>query len=215
MSVANKFEYITIDDYLRDEEVTSVKREYVDGRVFAMGGANRRHNIIAGNIFTALHANLDGTPCRPYMEAFKARIREANCFYYPDVMVACDKLDEESIYTECPVLIAEVLSASTAAVDRREKLINYMKIPTLCEYLIVHQRRKKVEVYRKTEDGNWICSEFSNGDEIELASLPKGKFVISLDTIYKNVLSGDDTARVREGADKYYLSREEAELLDW
>ncbi len=215
MSVANKFEYITIDEYLKDEETASIKREYVDGRVFAMSGANRRHNIIAGNIFTALHGFLDGTPCRPYMEAFKARVRPANCFYYPDVMVACDNRDEESVYTDSPVLIVEVLSPSTAAVDRREKLINYMKIPTLREYLIVHQRRKRVELYRKIEDGSWICSEYIGGDEIELESLPDGKFVISLDTMYKNVLSGEGSTQVREEEEEYFLSREEAESLDW
>jgi hypothetical protein len=90
-----------------------------------------------------------------------------------------------------------------------------MKIPALQEYLIVHQRRKRVKLYGKIEDGSWICSEYSSGDEIQLESLPNGKFVISLDTIYRNVLSSEDSHQVREEAEEYFLSREEAESLDW
>jgi len=215
MAVANKLAYATVEEYLKAEETALVKHEYVDGRVFAMTGANRRHNIIAGNIFTTLHSFLEGTPCRPYMEAMKARVKSANCFYYPDVMVACDNSDDESLYTEEPVLIVEVLSPSTAAVDRREKLINYIKLPTLREYLLVHQRRKRVELYRKGDDGSWNLTEFSAGEQMVLESLPKGKMSISIDSIYKNVLNNSKIQEVQEEQEKYVLSGEEASALDW
>jgi Uma2 family endonuclease len=215
MAVVNKLRQVTVEEYLKSEETAAVKHEYVDGRVFAMTGANRRHNIITGNIFTVLHGFLDGTPCRPFMEAMKARVKAANCFYYPDVMVACDRNDDESVYTEEPVLIIEVLSPSTAAVDRREKLTNYLKIATLREYLIVHQRRKRVECYRKGDDGNWTMTEYSAGEQLTLRSLPKGELTISIDTIYKNVLSKDGTFEVHEEKEQYLLSPEEASALDW
>jgi len=197
---------MTVEEYLRTEETSPVKREYVDGRVFAMTGANRRHNIIAGNIFAGLHAFLNSTPCRPYMEAMKARVKAANCFYYPDVMVACDRFDAESVYTEEPILIVEVLSPSTAAVDRREKLVNYMKIPTLREYLIVHQSRRRVEVYRKGEDGIWSTIQYIGGEEVILESLPKGKFTLSIESIYQNIPAKEDTPSVHEEEEDYALS---------
>ncbi len=215
MSIASRLAYVTIEEYLKAEETASVKHEYVDGRVFAMSGANRRHNIIAGNIFTVLHGFLAGSRCRPYIEAFKARVNAANCFYYPDVMVACDNNDDESLYTEEAVLIIEVLSPSTAAVDRREKLTNYMKIPTLCEYMIVHQRRKKVELYRRIDDGNWDIAEFGVGEKVVLESLPKGKLIVSVDSIYQDVQSQGATLEVKEESEEYFLSREESVALDW
>jgi len=216
MTAAEKFEYMTVEEYLKFEEKSSTKHEYVDGRIFDVTGASRRHNIIGGNVFAVLHGFLDGTPCRPFIEAMKARVRTANCFYYPDVMVACDEsAAEESVYTECPVLIVEVLSPSTAAVDRREKLTNYTKIPTLVEYLIVHQRYRRVELYRKDHDANWTKTEYRGMDHLVLESLPKGKLTISLDTIYKNVSLKHGSLEVQEGEEEYYISAEEAEALDW
>lgn len=206
MPTAKALELMTVEEYLRTEETSPVKREYVDGRIFAMTGANRRHNIISGNIFSALHSFLSGTPCRPFIEAMKARVKAANCFYYPDVMVACDKGDLESVYTEEPVLIIEVLSHSTAAVDRREKLVNYMKIPTLREYIIVHQRRRRVQVYRKGHDGRWSTTDYSSGDQIVLESLPKGKLTLSFESIYRDAQSERDVPEVREEEEEYELS---------
>jgi Uma2 family endonuclease len=215
MAVAEKFQYMTVKEYLKFEETSEIRHEYVDGRIFAMTGATRRHNIISGNLFAALHAFLKGTPCRPFMEGMKARVKASNCFYYPDVMVACDKNDGESLYTEEPVLVIEVLSKSTAAIVRREKLTNYLKLPTLIEYLIVHQRRRKVELYRKEVDGGWTKTEYTGSDEMVLESLRKGKLTISLDTIYEDVTHSNGNLEVREGEEEYYFSEEEAAALDW
>jgi Uma2 family endonuclease len=214
ISTANKFVYLTVEEYLRSEEMSPVRHEYVDGRIFAMAGANRRHNVIAGNFFARLHAFLAGGPCRPYMEAFKVRVAAAECFYYPDVMVACDEGDD-SVYTDAPRLIIEVLSPATAAVDRREKLTNYMKIPTLWEYLIVHQRRKKVELYRRGDDETWMLHEYSSGEVFVLESLPEGTLEIAVDYIYSNVSTNSGSLEVKEAQDEYVLSGEELLALDW
>jgi Uma2 family endonuclease len=37
-------------EYLEREEKNPVKCEYVDGEVYAMSGAKRRHNLIASNL---------------------------------------------------------------------------------------------------------------------------------------------------------------------
>lgn len=213
MSLAEKIEHMSVEEYLRTEEFAPVKREYVDGQVFVMTGANRKHNVIAGNLFAALYALLEGSDCRAFMEAFKARVQEANCFYYPDVMVAFDKADEESVYTTEAVFIAEVLSPSTAAIDRREKRINYMKIPTLREYMIIHQRYKRIELYRRLPEGSWDLSQYGPGDRIALESFPDTRFTISLDSIYRNTSTSD--GGVQEEAEEYWVSAEEAAALDW
>ncbi len=46
----------------------------------------------------------------------------------------------------------EVLSESTEAVDRREKLISYRQIETLQEYVLVAQDRMEVTVFRRGDD---------------------------------------------------------------
>ena len=49
-------------------------------------------------------------------------------------------------------MIVEVLSPSTEATDRREKLHAYQQISSLKEYVLVSQDTPKVELYRRNED---------------------------------------------------------------
>ncbi len=198
MPVTRKLMYMTVEQYLESEERASERREFVDGHVFAMSGATRRHNIIAGNIYSILRAHVRGSHCRTYIEAVKARVEAANCFYYPDVMVSCDAYESKSVFTDRPVLVVEVLSPSTAAIDRREKRVNYMKIETLNELLIVHQRRKRVELYRRVADGNWDVIKYGPEDDLVLESLANGVLTMPLESIYEEVdlADGEDGSLV-------------------
>jgi len=48
-------------DYLAAEREADVRHEYVDGVLFAMGGASRAHNQIATNLVIALGTRLRGS----------------------------------------------------------------------------------------------------------------------------------------------------------
>lgn len=217
MTARKKLKYLTVEQYLASEAETAVRREYVDGQVFAMTGATRRHNVIVGNLYSIIRAHLKGSPCEAYIEAVKARIEAANCFYYPDLMVACDKYDKESVYTDSPVLIAEVLSPSTSSTDRREKRVNYMKIKTLQELVFVHQTKKLVELQRRNPDGDWDVIKLLAHDELMLESLPNGVLAIPLSSIYENVdfeSNEDSTLELREQTGDYDFAEDE-DLVLW
>ncbi len=64
--------------------------------------------------------------------------------YYPDVTVACEKIQTTDRYTESPALLVEVLSPSTAHQDIGYKLHSYQAISTLRAYLIVSQDEKRI-----------------------------------------------------------------------
>ncbi len=55
--------YLTEQDYLAWERQQETRHEFFDGKIFAMTGASRAHNLLCGNTFSALHAQLRGTPC--------------------------------------------------------------------------------------------------------------------------------------------------------
>lgn len=218
MTTPSKLLYMTAEEYLAFEERASVKHEYVDGRIFAMSGVTRRHNVIACNIYSLLRPHLRGGRCRAYVADVKVKVEPTNSFYYPDVMVSCDEYDDKSVFTDSPVLIAEVLSRSTATIDRREKVLAYRRLESLREYLIVHQRKKSVELHRKNKSGDWEIFEFGQSGELALEVLkysPAGAIRISMDEIYEdvNVPSLDD-GMVREEviAEEEWLA---AETLDW
>jgi Uma2 family endonuclease len=50
MYASKAFNLISVDDYLEGEKRATVRHEYLYGHVYAMAGASRDHNVIAGNI---------------------------------------------------------------------------------------------------------------------------------------------------------------------
>lgn len=198
-----KFKDITVEEYLRLESSSNARHEFLDGRMYSMAGATRKHNIIVGNFYTLLHAMLKGSGCRPYVESVRLRIRQANAFYYPDILVSCDSNDLDGLFAEDPVMIAEILSPSTAATEKREKLINYKFIPSLREYLIIHQKKKLVELHRRDATGAWSTAEYSDGEYFSLDSLPNGADSISVDALYEETDIAGSDPEVRESAVPY------------
>jgi Uma2 family endonuclease len=159
---------VGVEDYLNGELAGDIRHEFVNGEVLAMVGTGKAHNTIAGNLFAALHAHLRGSPCRPYMSDVKVRVRtnRDDRFYYPDLLVSCAPQGPNAYYTEAPVLIADVLSASTERQDRAEKFHHYRKLHSLQEYVLVAQDLMRVEIYRRTT--GWDLELFGEGDRFLL-----------------------------------------------
>lgn len=166
MTIANKHR-IDAQQYIQGELNSTIKHELINGEVFAMVGASAVHNLISLNIAGALHQHLKGKPCRPYMNDMKVRIAEN--FYYPDVLVDCSKLSSNMYFVETPILLVEVLSASTKSYDKTFKLQQYQLIPTLQEYLMVDQDRQLVELRSRLDD--WQPQYYEMGDELMLQSV--------------------------------------------
>lgn len=178
-------EYVSPEDYLRLEAQSPLRHEYVAGGIYAMAGASIRHNVIALNLAAALRAHLKTAPCRVFMEGVKLHVARDNAYYYPDVMVSCDPrlqhLAANDMVIDQPVVLIEVLSESTAGIDRREKFTAYRKLASLKEYVLVNQDIRQVEVYRRVGDVGWEHSVLDADDTCELKSL---EFRLALAEIY-------------------------------
>lgn len=177
---------VSVEDYLRHETDGVVRHEYIGGRIRAMAGTSERHNLISVNLVSAFHAHLRSGPCKAYMADFKVRleINREDIFYYPDVMVACQRVGVEQYYLRYPALIVEVLSPSTEAIDRREKLLNYPQISTLDEYVLVAQDTREVTTHRRFE--GWRPQLLSAAEAVvEFRSI---KHSLPLAQIYEGVL---------------------------
>ena len=138
---------------LEGELRSESRHEFVDGRIYAMSGASRRHNEICLDLASALQAHLRGGPCRTYIEAVKVQISDdiGEAYYYPDVFVACEPGDDDSHVVHNPKLIIEVLSESTSRIDRTDKLTNYKRIPTVEEIVLIEQDWPEIDVFRCSE----------------------------------------------------------------
>ena len=175
---------ISPEEYLEGEKVSPVRHEYIDGVVYAMSGGTKNHNRIAGNIFGDLDEKLDGTPCEPFINDVKLKVKTlvSESYYYPDVVVSCDESDDDEYYVEKPTTIFEVLSESTERIDRTEKFLAYKSLPTLEEYVLVRQDRREVMVVRRKND--WALERLEGEFELDLSC---GGVVIEGDRIYRNV----------------------------
>ena len=152
--------YLTSEEYLKNEENSPIKHEYIDGQIYAMAGTTDSHNTIAGNLYTILRNHLRGTDCRVYFADIKVRLEKHNCFYYPDVLVTCELQDRETTtYKQFPKLIIEVLSESTEAFDRGDKFHDYQTLESLQEYVLVNSKHQRVEIFRRDNQNRWFyCS---------------------------------------------------------
>jgi Uma2 family endonuclease len=98
----------------------------------------------------------------------KLSVAHAAAYYYPDVMASCEPASPESAFKEAPCFIAEVLSASTAATDTREKLHAYRGIETLRYYAVVDSDRVSVTYHVRGDDGAWLAASLDPGERLEV-----------------------------------------------
>jgi Uma2 family endonuclease len=178
----------TPEQYLALERQAEYKSEFLGGEIFAMAGASREHNLIAGNVFASLHAQLKGRPCETYPSDMRVKVTESGLYTYPDVVVVCGEPqfeDERGDTLLNPTLLVEVLSPSTEAYDRGDKFANYRLLESLAEYVMIAQDRRRVERFVRQPDGQWLFSEARQlGQAISLASIG---CQLALDEVYDRV----------------------------
>ncbi len=154
----------------------NIKSEYVNGAMFAMVGASRQHNLIAGNIFGELRQQLKAQPCEAYTNDMRVRIPATGLYTYPGVVAVCGEPEFEDEHIDTllnPVLVVEVLAASTESYDRGKKAGYYCTVASLVEYLLVAQDEYRVEQYVKQADGKWLLTDIrSRASTVELVSVP-------------------------------------------
>ncbi|MCB1876212.1 MAG: Uma2 family endonuclease [Chromatiales bacterium] len=187
MSSLRKPDLLSLNDYLDGELHSELRHEFVDGRVYAMAGASERHNRIAGNVFFRLRSRSGGGPCGVYISDMKIRVDAANVCYYPDVALVCEPDDDDPYLKRKPCLIAEVLSPTTEATDRREKWAVYESIPSLRYYLLIASEQRRVEYFARVPGGEWEIATL-DGDEVLTVSCPGYGGLLTLDEIYEDVV---------------------------
>lgn len=177
--------YISEEEYVRLEENSAHKHEYLDGRIYAMAGGTPGHSAVGTNIAGALFSRLRGRPCRPFNSDLRVKVEATGLRTYPDITVVCpperyDERDSNSLLN--PTVIFEVLSPSTERYDRTDKFDALKQIPSLHDYILVSPDRVRVEHLRRGESGEWILESYTQRSQVlALASIG---VEVPLDEIY-------------------------------
>lgn len=183
--LAKKSEYsIGVDEYLQGELIAETKHELIDGVVYAMVGTSGNHDRIVGNVYSEFRSHLKNLPCEPFGSDVKVRV--GSNFFYPDVIVDCHFDESEPYYTETPIIIVEVLSKTTRRNDKTVKLANYLKLPSLQEYVMIEQDYVDVEVLRRSE--GWVSKHHYLGDDVTFEVID---LTLPVEVIYQRVHNED------------------------
>ena len=181
-------QFITAADYLALERQAETKSEYLNGHIYAMGGASRSHNRITVNLTAVLHAQLKRKPCEPFSGDMRVKVNPTGLYTYPDVVVVCGEPRFEDAQVDTllnPTVIIEVLSDSTEAYDRGGKFAHYRALESLNDYLLVAQDQPRIEHYQRQPDGRWLYSATDGLDaQVEISTIG---CVLHLAEVYERV----------------------------
>jgi Uma2 family endonuclease len=129
-----------------------------------MAGASENHNLIVANVVSCLVSGLRHRDCRVYPSDMRLLVSSTGLYTYADVMVVCGKsvlAETQGDVLTNPLLIIEVLSESTKDYDRGGKFHQYMRIPSLQEYLTVSQTETLIDQSIRQDDNSWLIREIT------------------------------------------------------
>jgi Uma2 family endonuclease len=158
--------------------------ELVDGRVVMMTGGSRNHGRIIRNILLLVSAQLD-----PEWEAIAEFGLDAGprTLRYPDIVVDRASAGGSDYRAIEPILLIEVLSPTSLAIDLGDKAAEYIHMPTLQAYLVLAQDEPKAWLWLR-RDANLLegPAVISGADQRVTISAPK--LDLPLSDIYRGVL---------------------------
>jgi len=121
--------------------------ELVERRVVMMVGGSKTHALIASQLMRALWARIDVTKWVVLGSDLAVDVGP-DSLRYPHAIVDCIG-GQRAVVATAPVLIAEVLSPSSATLDLGDKAAEYLRLPSLATYLVLSQDEIKAWVYLK------------------------------------------------------------------
>lgn len=157
------------------------RAELIDGQIYYMAPPNRKHQFIAGELFTIINNYIksNGGVCEVYIAPFAVFLNKDDFNYVePDISVICDqsKLTDKGC-SGAPDWIIEIVSPGSRRMDYYTKLFKY-RTSGVREYWIVDHERNLVIVYDFQNDN---AANYTLSDDIPV-NIYHG-FSISLSTL--------------------------------
>lgn len=135
-----------------------------------MAGGTANHNRIISRLNRLIFDAAEASDCELFITDMVLQTHTGKG-YYPDLFLTCEHNDGKARYKRSACFIVEVLSESTEAIDRGEKLQNYTAIPSLKAYVLVSQDKPLIEIFERQSDNAWRYTSVGEGGSFELPCL--------------------------------------------
>jgi Uma2 family endonuclease len=104
-----------------------------------------------------------GLPCQVFPDGMTIEVGDSD--YEPDAVLRFGpRLPNDTIASPDPLVVVEVLSPGTSAIDRGHKLREYFRVPPLLHYLVVWPDIQRVVRHRTTPEAALATEVFTEGE---------------------------------------------------
>ncbi len=158
--------------------------ELAGGLAMMMPRPSLAHGLIVSNMMFALRRRLD--PKQWAVVAEFGLDTAPDTLRYPDIVVDRAGGSAKSYTAQAAVLLAEVLSPSSAETDLGDKPIEYLQLPSLLAYVVLSQSEPKAYVYARKDAGFDGCPAVLSGAAAVIA-VPALGLELPLAEIYDGV----------------------------
>ncbi|PKM93756.1 MAG: prevent-host-death protein [Firmicutes bacterium HGW-Firmicutes-1] len=144
-------QYMSYDAFMKMNEKSEARYEYIDGQVYYLASPNFTHQRILGNLYIVMYTFFKGKPCQPFLSPFDVTLKRSVSLFnvvQPDLLVVCDQdnRNEKDYYLGTPALVVEIISPETSKKDLIKKLDLYMSTGVE-EYWVINPEEKLVIIY--------------------------------------------------------------------
>jgi Uma2 family endonuclease len=178
-----------VDEFLAWADGREGKWELLDGTVVGMASERLGHGLTVHRVVSALQrAIATGCgSCYAVPDSVVVRIDDHTTFQ-PDALVYCgERLPDDTLVVEAPVVVVEVLSPGTATRDLRDKLVGYFRVPSIHHYVAVDTERRIVIHHRRGEGDLIETRIFGDGT---LMLEPPG-LSVAVEDVFERVASSE------------------------
>ena len=177
---------LSYESYMAEEEIFS-RYEIIDGKRIFMPGATELHQIIVGNIYSALRRfgliSKKGislmAPRDVMISENPFRVRQPDVLFISNLRRGRNEPSGSSApYRTAPELVAEVISNSETSYIFSEKMADYQKANVL-EVWKVEPELRTVEVMKLSIDVIVSTGIYNIGDEVQSAVFPELKVSVA------------------------------------
>ena len=165
----------TAEEYLEWESQQEFKNELIDNRVWVMMGASIQHSHVNMGLMMALHPFCEEQGYELLLSRMCLQIDPDSNFFFPDLSISHGKprmtqrCNQHLLHD--PVVVFEILSPHTEAMDRGRKRELYLQVESLQGYFMVSQFEPRIESVQR-DGSDWSESEHVGLDDALVINAP-------------------------------------------